>query len=54
MAGHVHLRIGASSHPMAGHLHALGLDQAQPQADVGQYPIPVASEPGRAAGIERQ
>jgi hypothetical protein len=30
--GTVHLRIGASSHPMAGHLHALGLDHAQPLA----------------------
>jgi hypothetical protein len=30
--GTVRLRIGASSHPMAGHLHALGLDQAQPLA----------------------
>jgi hypothetical protein len=30
--GKVLLRIGASSHPMAGHLHALGLDQAQPLA----------------------
>jgi hypothetical protein len=28
--GNVRLRIGTSSHPMADHLHALGLDHAQP------------------------
>lgn len=28
--GDVHLRVGASSHPMADNLHALGIDQAQP------------------------
>lgn len=30
--GTVRLRIGAASHPMADHLHALGLDHAQPLA----------------------
>jgi hypothetical protein len=63
LRGDVHLRIGASSHPMAGHLHTLGLDETQPlavwvstrfQSRLNQGAPLVADDRGRIWNLSKQ